>query len=152
MTADLPTQRSDESVRSYYRRLSVLRDALRAYLPDLRESAVQAGRDAGMKVSQIADRMGVSTAWLYTPRGAEVTYDASLIPEQEQREDALDYYARLAGLRDEISEKLPKLVVTAAREAEQETPAPTRTQLAADLGVTEGYLFKQLRRENHAKP
>lgn len=146
----LPPKRSGESTRAYYRRLNTLRASLRAYLPGLVSSAVQAGKNhtPAMKMSQIAAEMGVTVPWLYTVRTVDGEYNPRLLPKQRQDEDALAYYVRLRELRDAIRDELPALLAKAVEEAEQDFPKPTMTQVAADLGVTESYLYKQLRKSN----
>lgn len=138
----IPAREPGEETPEYYKRLRRLRDALRGYLPRLRDQALQEGRSAGLTAQQIAQRLGVSVGWLYRPRDVEFKCgDDVCLPPRRDDEDALAYYTRLNALRDELSRLLPQLI----RQAAREHPAVSRSNLAARLGVSEGYLFKVLR-------
>lgn len=141
----IPPKGVGEDFRSYYRRLSELRATLRAYLPQLREDAVQVGLDRGMSMRQIAAAMGVSPGWLSTPRKKSVSYDESLVPPMVGGEDSLEYYVHLLHLRDSISSSLPRVAASAVEEAERTCPQMNRSAIAVDMGISERFLSKQAR-------
>lgn len=142
----IPAQRDNESLRAYYGRLLGIYQAIRSYLPHLRADAADAGKARDIPVVEAARQMGVSAQWVYDQAPRLKKYDASRLPRQRTSEDDLQYYLRLRDLRDDIEHKLPELLAPAVREAELEENPPTRTQIAAEMGMSVAYLQRLLKR------
>ncbi|MFC7344881.1 hypothetical protein [Saccharopolyspora griseoalba] len=142
-TASAPPRQRGETCRAYYRRLTNLRDAVRRFLPVLKNDVVawnQAQPDP-LPIRHLAASMKVSPSWLHRAH-PEADRGAELVPAQHASETPLEYYVRLRSLRDAIASALPQLLLDALNEAGSSIP---RTQLAAELGLSEGQLHKKKR-------
>lgn len=148
----MTTTMADESIikgprenhREYWDRLRALREEITQALNTLHSDAVRAGRDRGLSLAATAHAMGISEQWLYS-QGSATGADVHLSTELPQRgdyDDTLAYYADLRDLRVEIRARMPEVLLAAVEEGDAE--GVSRTQIAAELGVTRGWLYKQL--------
>ncbi len=153
MAEDAISKRPSESDRAYWRRLRDVRNALTNAVKDrsLQHDALTAGRHRGISYVRIAHLLGVSEQWVHalkrSSQSARPAENNSLptlppgMPQREDYDDTLAYYAALRETREGIRERMPDVLRSAVREGDAE--GASRTQIARELGVDPKWLRTQ---------